>query len=282
MYGFPMELDEIEVDPSDPRPKWEQVSSAIKAAIKSQKLASGSQLPGTETLRRHFGVSRATVTKAIEALKSDGIVQSRQGSGIWVREVMTRTTELRPVIESHFDSEADFRLDFWGFSSETLLGAMSEPLDRLRSGRFEINSIRLRLVLPNVDRPWTTPAAADGTDHAVIRKRMAQIATRAVDGLKNSVNELQELGFLNEAEVDVRYWGGPPTSKIILINNDAFISWYAHVPRQIAVGDQTIDAVDLMGKDSAVVHISAEASDVERAMIDAARQAFESVWAVAS
>lgn len=281
MYGFFMDLEEIAIEPLDPRPKWEQVSSAIRAAIKAQQLPPGTQLPGTEALRKHFAVSRATVTKAIDALKSDGIVQARQGSGIWVREVMARTTELRPIIESHLDSQPDFKLDFWGFSSETLLGAMSEPLDRIRSGRFEIESIRLRLVLPDAGRPWTSPSAADGADHPVIRQRMAEITTRSVNGLRNNINELQELGFLDDAEVEVRYWGGPPTTKIILVNNDAFISWYSHVPRSIVIGKQTIEAVDLMGKDSDVVLLSADSSDIERAMIDAARQAFDSVWDVA-
>jgi DNA-binding transcriptional regulator YhcF (GntR family) len=79
-------MDTVSLDPDDPRPPYAQVSSALRAAIRTRKFAPGDKLPSTPALARNYGVARATVQRAIRDLQAEGLVVTRQGSGVFVRE----------------------------------------------------------------------------------------------------------------------------------------------------------------------------------------------------
>ena len=64
---------------------------------------------------------------------------------------------LRPHFEAAF-TEPAVTIDFAGFSGETLAGALTEPLDKVRSGRLAPTSIRVRIMVPDTGRPWRCPA----------------------------------------------------------------------------------------------------------------------------
>jgi hypothetical protein len=42
------------------------------------------------------------------------------------------------------------RIDFPGYTAETLHGIITEPLDRVREGKLQPDSIRVRLLLPDL------------------------------------------------------------------------------------------------------------------------------------
>lgn len=63
----------------------DQVASAITAEIHSSRLAEGDKLPTEAMLSLQFGVSRTVVREAVSRLKSLGLVESRQGSGAFVK-----------------------------------------------------------------------------------------------------------------------------------------------------------------------------------------------------
>lgn len=75
-----------QLDPADKRPANVQISASIRAAILTGELAPGEQLPSTPDLAEKFGVARQTVQNAIRSLKEEGWVDSRVGSGVYVRE----------------------------------------------------------------------------------------------------------------------------------------------------------------------------------------------------
>jgi DNA-binding GntR family transcriptional regulator len=60
-----------------------------------------------------------TVQQAVRVLRDEGLIVSRTGSGVFVRERTERPVGLRPHIERAFEAE-DVTLDFFGFSGETL------------------------------------------------------------------------------------------------------------------------------------------------------------------
>jgi GntR family transcriptional repressor for pyruvate dehydrogenase complex len=64
----------------------ERVTDALGILITSHDYPPGSQLPTENELAAHFGVSRTVVREAVARLKSAGLVESRQGSGVYVRE----------------------------------------------------------------------------------------------------------------------------------------------------------------------------------------------------
>ncbi len=63
----------------------EQVAGALEAEIRAGRLAEGSKLPTEAALVQQFQVSRTVVREAISRLKSLGLVDARQGSGVYVR-----------------------------------------------------------------------------------------------------------------------------------------------------------------------------------------------------
>lgn len=63
----------------------DQVASAISAEIHASRLVEGDKLPTEAMLVKQFAVSRTVVREAVSRLKSLGLVESRQGSGAFVK-----------------------------------------------------------------------------------------------------------------------------------------------------------------------------------------------------
>lgn len=72
------------------RNRTAEVAERIAALISSGKLAPGSRLPTELELMDAMGVSRTVVREAVAALKADGLVVTRQGSGAFVAHDATR------------------------------------------------------------------------------------------------------------------------------------------------------------------------------------------------
>jgi GntR family transcriptional regulator, transcriptional repressor for pyruvate dehydrogenase complex len=68
----------------------DQVTEVLLSRIESGQLKPGEKLPPEVVLAPEFGVSRTVIREAISRLKHEGLVESRQGSGVFVR--------LRPAI----------------------------------------------------------------------------------------------------------------------------------------------------------------------------------------
>lgn len=64
----------------------ERVMQALRELIRNGTYPPRSRLPSEGDMAEHFGVSRTVVREAVSHLKADGLVESRQGSGVFVRE----------------------------------------------------------------------------------------------------------------------------------------------------------------------------------------------------
>jgi len=67
-----------------------RVSVAIGQEISSGRLKAGEKLPTEHELAKTFGVSRSVVREAIAQLRSEGLVDTRQGVGAFVRDPQSR------------------------------------------------------------------------------------------------------------------------------------------------------------------------------------------------
>jgi GntR family transcriptional repressor for pyruvate dehydrogenase complex len=65
----------------------DQVADVLAAEIRAGRLATGDRLPTEAALVTQFSVSRTVVREAVSRLKSLGLVDSRQGSGVYVKEL---------------------------------------------------------------------------------------------------------------------------------------------------------------------------------------------------
>ncbi|MEU1421336.1 MULTISPECIES: FCD domain-containing protein [unclassified Kitasatospora] len=72
------------LDPLRPSPLVDQATRRIAEQIAAGQWPVGGKLPGEVALAKELGVGRSTVREALRALAGAGMVQSRQGSGVFV------------------------------------------------------------------------------------------------------------------------------------------------------------------------------------------------------
>jgi GntR family transcriptional regulator/MocR family aminotransferase len=77
-------LAAVTLEPGSPVSLYLQIYFAIREAILSGRLRSGSRLPSTRTMAADFGVSRNTVLVAHELLVAEGYITGRVGDGSYV------------------------------------------------------------------------------------------------------------------------------------------------------------------------------------------------------
>ena len=65
----------------------DQVADVMAARIRAGHLVAGDKLPTEAALVDQFSVSRTVVREALSRLKSLGLVESKQGSGVFVKEI---------------------------------------------------------------------------------------------------------------------------------------------------------------------------------------------------
>ncbi len=68
----------------------QQVSKLLLSELRSGAYKAGDRLPSELALAERFGVSRTALREALASLKQDGILESRQGRGIVIRELAER------------------------------------------------------------------------------------------------------------------------------------------------------------------------------------------------
>ena len=74
-------------------PKYREIAADLRGRINSEEFAGTGRLPSERNLRDHYNVSLMTVRQALGALKDEGILESRVGSGWYV-------AEWRPIVRN--------------------------------------------------------------------------------------------------------------------------------------------------------------------------------------
>ena len=76
-----------QIDPRSPTPLYAQIAGRLRVAVATGELVPGAPLPSVRQLAAEIRVNPATVVQAYRELERDGVVESRQGAGTFVREV---------------------------------------------------------------------------------------------------------------------------------------------------------------------------------------------------
>jgi GntR family hexuronate regulon transcriptional repressor len=71
--------------PQDAQKLYQQIARRIAASIEDGRYAPGDRLPSERELADDFRVSRPTIRDAMIALEFQGLVEARQGSGVYVK-----------------------------------------------------------------------------------------------------------------------------------------------------------------------------------------------------
>lgn len=274
-------MEPMSLDPDDTRPAFQQVSSALRADILTGKYAPGDQIPSGPDLVKLYGVAKATVAKALDLLRDEGLIVTRKGKGSFVRQRTERPVGLRPHLEAAFE-EPQVTIDFSGFSSETLHNAIQEPLDKVRSGRLTPQTIALRLLLPDTSAHMAVPVLVDGLrDDPALRNRAGQLAVTYAGGIRHSVEVLAELGLVQSATVEIRFFKASALFKLYIINGtEAFFGYYPLRQRTMKVEGEEKEFFDITGKDTTLFHHSAGPDDASLGSqyVQQSHRWFDSTW----
>jgi GntR family transcriptional regulator len=73
------------VNPGDTRQPYRQIVDSLRADIESGALRPGDPIPSNATLMERFGVASSTAQRAVRTLRSEGLLESVVGRGVFVR-----------------------------------------------------------------------------------------------------------------------------------------------------------------------------------------------------
>jgi DNA-binding transcriptional regulator YhcF (GntR family) len=272
------DLDDLE--PDDQRPASQQIAGVLRAVVLTKRLGPGERLPSQLDLAERYSVARETVKAALRILRDERLIITRQGTGAFVRSHTERPVGLRPHLEAAFD-RANVSIDFAGFSGETLHGALTEPLDKIRAGRLAPESIAVRILLPDLSLPAPVPSAAEQPgDDATVRARAQRITRRHTDAIVDEVTELADLGLVRAATADVRVHGTTALFKLYIINSEqAFFGFYPIVKHTVTIDKKRVPIYDVLGKDVPLFpYAVSDEDDAGSQYVQQARAWFDSAW----
>jgi GntR family transcriptional regulator len=105
----------MRLNPSSGTPLYIQLVDHLKHAIESGVIRGGEQLPSVRKMAEDLLINPNTVVRAYHDLETDGIVELRHGSGVFVRESVSGRAEVMkkavPIIRSAVDRLESLDLD---------------------------------------------------------------------------------------------------------------------------------------------------------------------------
>ena len=182
---------------------YEQIVQQVQRAIRDGRYGAGAKLPTERELAESFGVSRSVVREAVKVLAAMGLVESRQGSGIFVRHdpipVVTRafTLSVSPDAES-LDKLFEFRAG---------LEAEAARLAAVRRSEQHLHAMREALALADGQADpddWETFGESDVRLHHLIAEACANPYLRvAVATARDMQQDVVQLFSENAGSMDV-------------------------------------------------------------------------------
>jgi len=147
---------------------YEGVVRQIAASIRSGQIGTGERLPTERELSAAFGVSRGVIREAIKVLDALGLVEARQGSGIYVLNTVPTVTRAFTLSVSP-DIESVEQL----FEFRRTLETDAVRLAALRRTNAELAAIETAATataLASETGNWSEFGAADNAFHAAIAR----------------------------------------------------------------------------------------------------------------
>ncbi|GAA0953729.1 GntR family transcriptional regulator [Nonomuraea longicatena] len=82
------------IDREGPIPPYQQIATVIRDRIAAGEIPPGRRIPSLVEMEAEFGVARDTLRKAVQVLKDEGLVETVQGMGVYVKaRIATDVTE---------------------------------------------------------------------------------------------------------------------------------------------------------------------------------------------
>lgn len=84
---------EFQIATSDREPIYRQLATQIREGIARGRLKCGDKLPSVRELSRTLVVNPNTIARAYTELERDGVLNTRQGKGVFIAELASELTK---------------------------------------------------------------------------------------------------------------------------------------------------------------------------------------------
>jgi Transcriptional regulators len=296
---------------SRPKRQYQRVVDGLRSDINAETYGPGDRLPTQEELAARFGVSRATVNLALSDLRAKGLIETRRGSGsfvkpddedaeahsgvtggigdsgeVWAIAERVPPVLLRPYLEEAF-REPDVTLDVLSMTTESLAARVSDLKNRIVDDEIpRPRSITARLILPDPrSDQLTIPRRADQADDPRVRDRFTRILQSHATMLRAALYELRSRRLVGHVDVQVRLMPSSPQIKLYILNRRLVLQGF-YVPEEGMVAlppdSEDVAVLDTYGtgatlypfRSRAVVDSAPQQPDIVRG----AQEFFDCTW----
>jgi GntR family transcriptional regulator len=126
----------ISIKTGDPRPIFKQIVDGISMAIATGALAPGDKLPSVRALGIQLNINPNTVAKAYTELTSQGLVDARQGLGLFAsapKHLLSKEERVRRLHDATRRCVNDVM--HLQFSDEEVLRSLDKELRSIRGAK---------------------------------------------------------------------------------------------------------------------------------------------------
>ncbi|WP_346432267.1 FadR/GntR family transcriptional regulator [Breoghania sp. L-A4] len=188
-----------------------RVGGDLRQAIASGSVAVGTKLPSEAALTEQYEVSRTVVREAVAALRADGLVEARQGSGVYVvaREPAGTQnfhtmdpTRISSVIE-FLELRAAVEIEAAGLASQRRSPAQEEAVIE---GCEEIERL-MKAGAPTSDADFALHLTiADATNNMRFREFLEMIGPKLIPrrALQEGAREATPANYLEQIQTEHR------------------------------------------------------------------------------
>lgn len=176
----------------------DETTAVFVRRIVSQEWVIESRIPTERALTDSEGVARSTVRSALDRLQAWGMIQSRQGSGTFVRpEIQWRVGSIPARLQVHVEDEdwdavARMLIDSLGLRRSLVLGMLARAATRVRDEEIPEAVEATHLA-------WAArkdPVEFLRRDHVVLQTIMVAAGLHATLALINEIRRTYEIGVL--------------------------------------------------------------------------------------
>jgi GntR family transcriptional regulator len=83
-HDYPPSFLIMSIDREGPVPPYRQIAAALREKIADGTIPVGRRIPSMVEMEQTYGVARDTLRKAVQVLRTEGLVETVNGMGVYV------------------------------------------------------------------------------------------------------------------------------------------------------------------------------------------------------
>jgi GntR family transcriptional repressor for pyruvate dehydrogenase complex len=192
----------------------ERAEQQLRDLIVNQVLQSGERLPSQDKLGKRLGVSRTVIREAVCLLTAKGLLESRKGSGVYVR----------PLSSNLMREPFELMLQFGVISGDAVMEArefLEVKLAGLAAARAKPENIKaMEQSIERMKRGPLTPAEFASTDVAFHSSLAAGAGNPLLLVMANSLNDI----VINVRFVGVNLYGMERATELAIFHHSQILA----------------------------------------------------------